>query len=147
MANAVEFRWLGVAGIELNIAGQILTIDPLFTRPPLRRLIAGRVEPETGLVHEKLPLCDHILVSHTHWDHVMDVPALAKQTGAFVYGSPNTCHLLSACGVPIKQIHQVKAGDKLQLGKISVQVFLAKHLNILGSPPPLSQFTRSHHYA
>jgi L-ascorbate metabolism protein UlaG (beta-lactamase superfamily) len=132
MTGTVTFRWLGVAGIELNIDGQILTIDPLFTRPPLHRLFVGRVESDTGLVHEKLPHCDHILVSHTHWDHVINVPDLAKQTGAFVYGSPNTCKLLSACGVPVRQINQVEAGDKLLLGKTSVRVFLAEHLKIPG---------------
>ena len=144
MTENIEFRWLGVAGIELNISGQILAIDPLFTRPPLHRLLAGRVEPDTRMAREKMPHCDHILVSHAHWDHLMDVPALAKQTGAAVYGSFNACKLLSICDVPEKQINEVVAGSKLQLGKIKISVFNAEHLKIPGfNSQPVSAHLKS----
>jgi len=33
MDQAVWFRWLGVAGIEVRVNEQILAIDPFLTRP------------------------------------------------------------------------------------------------------------------
>ncbi len=36
----LTFRWLGTAGVVLNADGQVLVLDPFFTRPlnkPLRR--------------------------------------------------------------------------------------------------------------
>ncbi|MCX6031563.1 MAG: hypothetical protein NT169_19965 [Chloroflexi bacterium] len=40
---AVQFRWLGVAGVELTAGAQVLAVDPFFTRPP-RRLTDYRMD-------------------------------------------------------------------------------------------------------
>jgi hypothetical protein len=124
MDSSTTFRWLGVAGIELTYAGEILVIDPFFTRPPFWRMWLGRVEPNHPLIAAALPGCNHILVSHAHWDHVMDVPDIALNTGARILGSTNTCALVKACGVPKDQ---VRAGDEVQLGSFGVKVIAAQH--------------------
>ena len=99
--GAVRFRWLGVAGIELLsseelMADESLLIDPFFTRPPIWRLWFGRVAPNPARIPASLPRCDHILVSHAHYDHLLDVPVIARRTLARVYGSANTCALLQS---------------------------------------------------
>src|SRR4051812_38199205 len=86
--NDVSFRWLGVAGIELTAGGRTLAVDPFFTRPPLRRFLFGRVASNPRLVRKHLPSCDYVLVSHSHWDHMMDAPEGARNTGAVVFRRP-----------------------------------------------------------
>jgi L-ascorbate metabolism protein UlaG (beta-lactamase superfamily) len=125
--SPLHFRWLGVAGLELTCASETLLIDPFFTRPPFRRLWFGRVEPDHALIASHLPRCGHILVSHSHYDHLMDVPDVARYTGAHVYGSTNTCELLMVCGLPDEQIHLIDAGDELTLGCFKVNVLAARH--------------------
>ena len=71
--------------------------------------------------------CDVVLVTHAHYDHLLDVPEVARNTGARVYGSANTCRLLRALGVPEGQIRQVGVGDTLSLGAFQVQVLPAVH--------------------
>jgi L-ascorbate metabolism protein UlaG (beta-lactamase superfamily) len=125
-------RWLGVAGIDLRVAQSALVIDPFFTRFPLWRALLGPVRPapEPGLAH--LPDCDAILVSHTHWDHAMDVPPLARRTGARVVGSPNTCRLAAASGVPAGRIREVGAGARVAQGPFQVTVLPAAHVTWRG---------------
>jgi L-ascorbate metabolism protein UlaG (beta-lactamase superfamily) len=130
MSGPFWCRWLGVAGLELELDGQILAIDPFFTRPPFWRLWFGRVRPDRRLVASKVQRCDHILVTHAHWDHLMDVPEVARNTGAVVLGSARTCRLLTACGVPEAQIEEIGEGDELTLGPFQVQVLGAEHLRI-----------------
>ena len=125
--NPVRFRWLGVAGIELRLDRQVLAIDPFFTRPPLRRLFFGRVEPDSELIAEHMDRCDDILITHAHWDHVMDVPELVRTTGATAWGSENACRLLAICGVPAEKSRVLLAGDGLELGPYRAQVIPAKH--------------------
>lgn len=138
MDSAIAFRWLGVAGIELEMDGRILTIDPFFTRPPFWRLWLGRVSAHRELTLDKVPRCDFILVSHAHYDHLMDVPDLAIHTGAEVFGSANGCQLLRICGVPKNQIHEVKGGDRFRLEDYTVEILPAEHIRIPGfSPGPL----------
>ena len=127
MGEGVQFRWLGVAGSEWKVGERSLAIDPFFTRPPLRRLWFGRVSPNRRLVSELMPRCDVILVTHSHWDHLMDVPEIAQQTGAQVLGSPNTCAVLAACGVPERQIHCVRIGDRRTVQGFEIEVLPAEH--------------------
>jgi L-ascorbate metabolism protein UlaG (beta-lactamase superfamily) len=127
MESGVGFRWLGVAGIEFTANGRTLALDPFFSRPPFSQFLYGRVTPNPNLSRKHLPACDYILVSHSHWDHMMDVPEVARNTGALAFGSPNTCRLLALLGVPREQIRLIKAGDSLRLGDFRVQVLPADH--------------------
>lgn len=129
-----EMRWLGAAGIELSANGQTLVIDPFVTRPPLRRMWWGRVRSDAALAAIMVPQADFVLVTHAHWDHVMDVPAIIGKTGATAYGSPNTCQLLSILGVLKEHIHEIKVEDHFSLGEFQVQVIPAEHTLIMGRP-------------
>jgi L-ascorbate metabolism protein UlaG (beta-lactamase superfamily) len=129
-----EMRWLGVAGIELRANEQILVIDPFVSRPPLRRMWWGRVRSDTALVASTVPHGDFVLVTHAHWDHVMDVPAVIDQTRATAFGSPNACQLLAILGVPQERLRKIKVGDQLTLGTFQVETFSAEHGLVLGRP-------------
>lgn len=132
--EAIQFRWLGVAGIELSTEEEVLAIDPFFSRPPFRRMWFGRVIPDRPLVAAKLPRCDFVLITHAHWDHLMDVPEVLRNTGAVALGSPNSCRLLSILGVPEDQIHPIQSGEEFPLGEFLIQVFPARHGTAFGRP-------------
>ncbi|MHB0870884.1 MAG: MBL fold metallo-hydrolase, partial [Chloroflexota bacterium] len=104
MEGSIRLRWLGTAGIELSTDQEVLAVDPFFTRPPFRRIWFGRVFPDRRLVAAKLPRCNYVLVTHSHWDHLMDVPEVVLNTGATALGSPNSCRLLTLLGVPEDRI-------------------------------------------
>jgi L-ascorbate metabolism protein UlaG (beta-lactamase superfamily) len=139
---SIWFRWLGVAGIELRLDDHTLVIDPFLTRPPIWRMWFGRLRPDRELIAQKIPTCDHVLVTHAHWDHLMDVPEVLRQTDAVALGSPNVCRLLQALGVPREQIREIGAGDRFTLGPFHVGVLRGEHTKILGRVPynrPLPQ--------
>ncbi len=134
IGEAIYFRWLGVAGIELSTGEQVLAIDPFFSRPPFRRMWFGRVVPDRPLVAAKLPQCDFVLVTHSHWDHLMDVPEVVRNTGALALGSGNSCRLLSILGTPQEQTRQIHAGDDFSLGEFRIHVLPASRGTALQQP-------------
>lgn len=134
MKAPVQFRWLGVAGIELTAGDQVLIVDPFFTRFPFWRMWWGPVVPDHALIAARVPRCDFVLVTHSHWDHLMDVPDVARNTGATVLGSFNTCQLLAILGVPANRIRQIRVGDEITLGDCRVTVLPAEHETLLGRP-------------
>lgn len=123
---SLTFRWLGVAGVELKAGSQVLALDPFFTRPSLMGLVRP-VVPNSVLVAEKLPRCNVVLVTHSHWDHLMDLPEVLGNTGAVAFGSANTCQLLRLLGVHESQVKEIQVGEKLSLGEFKVEVIEGQH--------------------
>jgi len=120
------------------VRDEILIIDPCLTRPAVRQAWFGRVHPDQELTAQQIQRCDYVLVTHAHWDHVMDVPDVVRNTGAVVLGSHNTCRLLAACGVPKDQIREIGNQDQVRLGSFRVEILSAEHLKIPGfGPGPL----------
>jgi L-ascorbate metabolism protein UlaG (beta-lactamase superfamily) len=132
---SLSFQWLGVAGLVFETQGQSLAIDPFLTRPPLRYLLSGRPTSDHQLAAKCVPRCDHVLVTHAHWDHLMDVPAVVSHTGARAYGSPQACKLLTLLGLPQERALNIAVGDRLDLGTFDVEVVPARHPPV---PPPFS---------
>ena len=129
MTGELTFRWLGVQGIELRCAGKTLLIDPFFTRPGLGDMLSlRRVTPNRGLSTRLAPACDAILVTHSHHDHILDVPDLALHSGAPVYGSANSGQILALSGVPAAQFHRVHPGNLLECGPFAVEVLAGRHI-------------------
>jgi glyoxylase-like metal-dependent hydrolase (beta-lactamase superfamily II) len=70
--------------------------------------------PLLELVESKAIEITHVLVTHQHADHVVDVQGLAKRFGVKVWGSEKT----RAAGVPIDELFA--EGDTLESGSLSI---------------------------
>jgi L-ascorbate metabolism protein UlaG (beta-lactamase superfamily) len=105
--EGVRVVWLGTAGFAIECGGHVVLIDPYVTRAPLASLLV-RVTPDAAAVVRLVPRADAIVVSHTHFDHALDVPEIAKQTGARVFGSRSSAALCRASGVPEDRIEVVE---------------------------------------
>jgi L-ascorbate metabolism protein UlaG (beta-lactamase superfamily) len=129
---------LGTAGIELAVHGQVVLIDPYLSRVPAWKLWFGRLCPARELIAERVLQCDLLLVTHAHFDHIMDVPSIARNTGAMTVGSRNSCELLKAYGISKEQIQEIHAGDELTFDGFSIKAWPAEHRRIPGfAPGPL----------
>lgn len=124
----ISFRWLGAAGLELVAGDFVLLVDPFFTRPGrLAVLLGARVPANDRLAEQYAPRANTLLVTHPHYDHLMDAPGILRRTRATAYGSPNACMLLGWQGIAARQRTVIHAGDRLALGPFSVEVWPAYH--------------------
>ncbi len=121
------FRWFGNAGFEFRLGKTILLVDPFLTRPRQAQVIFGRPAVDRQAVQKHINDSGHILVSHSHFDHFMDVPEIALNTNATVHGSFNTCQLARRLGVPANQIHQITTNEKFNIEGINVKTIPALH--------------------
>ena len=125
-------RWLGVAGFEFKSDGHTLLVDPFLTRPALKYTIGGRVKPNERNLTKHIQAAEDILVTHAHYDHLMDVPEITRRTGATVYGSPNTCQILRAFQIAEGQIKTLQVNESVRLGYANVSTIPARHPAIPG---------------
>jgi L-ascorbate metabolism protein UlaG (beta-lactamase superfamily) len=107
-APVVSVRWLGTAGFELTSEGHAVLFDPYLTRASLARCIAAPLRSDEALLLRHVPRADAIVLGHTHFDHALDAPSIAKRTGARVFGSRSAAHLCRASGMPAAQIEVVE---------------------------------------
>jgi L-ascorbate metabolism protein UlaG (beta-lactamase superfamily) len=123
----ISYRWLGNAGFEFKSGKNTLLVDPFLTCPKPSQIYFGRVNQDQNAIKAYIGDCSHILVSHTHFDHFMDVPEIAKRTGAVLHGSLNTCELAFVMGVPEDQLNEINAGDEFLIGGARVKAIPAAH--------------------
>lgn len=104
----VRVRWLGTAGFAIEHEGTVVLIDPYLTRASLRDCVFSHLEPDHTAIVRHVPRASAIVVGHTHFDHVLDVPAIARHTGAEVFGSRSAAALCLASGVPANKVRDVE---------------------------------------
>ncbi|MEV4214750.1 MULTISPECIES: MBL fold metallo-hydrolase [unclassified Micromonospora] len=130
--GAVSFRWWGTAGWRIDIADRTILVDPFLSRIDTG-LFAGAFKTDTPLtvrtdvIDQRVEKATTVLVTHTHWDHFMDVPYIAGRTGARVFGTLTAYHLGLAYGVPSAQLSAVKGGEVLDFGDHTVEVVGSLH--------------------
>lgn len=124
------FRWLGVGGIQLRWRGQTLLIDPFLTRPSLWQMLLKPLETDVNLVRREIAEASAILITHAHYDHLLDTPEIVHQTNASVYGSENVIKLVQAAGVPQQNCYLIQSGDRINVGVFQIEVIEGKHLSV-----------------
>lgn len=118
----VSLTYLGVAGWRLDSGSHTLLVDPFFTRVRARDENAV-LSPDLAAIGRLAPSrAEVILVGHSHYDHLMDVPTIAKRTGAIVIGTESTANVARAEGVAPEHVIVAKGGGTLSLGPFDVRV-------------------------
>jgi L-ascorbate metabolism protein UlaG (beta-lactamase superfamily) len=118
--SGYRIRWLGAAGFELDLDSVKGLIDPFLSRSQDARPISHLQSTDLD--------AQAIFVTHGHLDHAMDVPVVARQTGASVYASTTVCAALHDLGVRARQLHPLAAGRISQIGHVSVLAVAARHV-------------------
>ncbi|NOU28346.1 MAG: MBL fold metallo-hydrolase [Polyangiaceae bacterium] len=130
--SAVSLRYLGVAGWQVNAAGHTLLVDPYFTRHRGEDGEIARTDEEA--VRRLSPAqADVVLVEHSHYDHLLDVPSVAQRTGATVVGTESTANVSRAAGLPTERVVVASGGERLAFGPFVVQVKKGLH-SLIGMP-------------
>lgn len=131
-AAGVNFRWFGTNGWEISFGNKTILMDPWFGRFDTG-FFAGKFNPNTPLssdqplIDQHITKADQILIGHGHWDHMADIPYIAKKTGAMVIGSETHANVLRAAGVPEPKIVPVKGGEVMQFDGYTIEVFPGLH--------------------
>ena len=109
--------------------------DGFFTRPSFFTMIAGKMQPNPAIVEASLKRFHvtnlaAVIPIHSHHDHALDAPEVAKQTGAVVVGSLSTANIARGWGLPEQQIIVPSQEQTLTFGLFNVTLIPSKHLPV-----------------
>jgi L-ascorbate metabolism protein UlaG (beta-lactamase superfamily) len=130
----LEIEWLGVSGYRLTYEGISLFVDPYVSRVPLRALVLRRrALPNPELISRYITPPGEvagILVGHTHFDHAVDAPAIARRFGVRAYGSASLAQLMRLHGLADLAV-QVKPHRRYEIGPFVVRFVPSRHSKLL----------------
>ncbi len=141
--DGLTIRWFGAASIVIDDGTTALLIDPFVTRGDYSklRLFSDRgVEIDTDAVQAFANLPDvsrtkAILVSHSHYDHVMDVPAFARHLPkAEIYGSKDAHLVVEGHDktIDLARLRLITPGEPYTVGPFKIEAVMSQHGKQLG---------------
>ncbi|MFI5696788.1 MBL fold metallo-hydrolase [Kribbella sp. NPDC051586] len=129
----VELTWFGTHAWQLRSGKNVVLTDPWLTRFKTGTFTPEGADPKTKLVikpeviDKHLSTADAILVHHGHYDHMADVPYVAKKTQATVLCTETHANLLRAMRTPDELLSPVRGGEYLPFDGFTVEVFPSLH--------------------
>ena len=140
--DSVRVTYLGTNGYQFEFKGHALLVDPYFSRVDLLSVALGsRIQPNAsrindGLRHLASGNCrtDAILVTHGHFDHLLDVPVVMAKTRARLVASASSVDL-AGDGAGASSGEAVRPGDVRRIGPWKIRVLSATHDRLFGKVP------------
>ena len=142
--SPVELKYLGTAGWEIKDGNITVLVDPYISRvklgtgpsiSPLDKretvLRSDYFVSDVKLIDSLINKVDFILVHHSHFDHLSDVPYIAKKTGAKVIGTETTINILRGYGISNDQLYPVSGGEDYQFEEYDSTVWVEEDINSL----------------
>jgi len=130
----LKLEWLGVSGYRMSFEGATIFIDPYVSRVPLRSLLLRRpAGPDPQMIDRYISADGEVagvLIGHTHFDHAIDGPEIARRFGCPAYGSASLAHLMGLHGLH-DQVVEVTPFEPYELGPFVVRFIPSVHSKLI----------------
>jgi L-ascorbate metabolism protein UlaG (beta-lactamase superfamily) len=134
LPDGLEVEWLGVSGYRISAEGKTLFVDPYLSRVPFADLLRRRSAlPDPAMLDRFVHAPGEVvgvLVGHTHFDHAVDAPAIARRFGCKAYGSDSLVTLMGLHGLA-EQTVEVEPYRTYELGPFEVSFTPSVHSKLL----------------
>lgn len=132
----VHVRWMGAAHVELRAGQDVLLIDPYCSRLSKIHIFAKRLLPNIDRIRAYLQDIEGsvraVAVGHTHFDHALDAPEIARLTRAEVLGCASLDNLFTLAGMPGRvRVCRPRTLQETECG-IHIAMIPSRHGRILG---------------
>ena len=134
--DAVTVTWLGTTTMLFDDGETQVLIDGAFTRlHPLQMLPFRRVRSDIASINYAMSAFGMtrlaaIVPVHSHFDHAMDVGAVANRSSAVVLGSESTANIARGADVPVRQYQILADGEVREFGEFTIRLLSSVHAPI-----------------
>ena len=131
-SRGLTVTFLGVSTLLFDDGETAIMTDGFFTRPGLLS-VATRIRPDSALIAQALDRAGvtrlaAVIPVHSHYDHAMDAPYVAKWTGAELVGSTSTANVGRGAGLDSNRIRVPAIGEAMVYGRFSVTLLRSRHV-------------------
>lgn len=116
----IEIRWLSVTCFEMRFGSLTVVSDPFVTD-----------NENSPLSRDDIKDCDIITLSHAHWDHITDIPALLERFRPLLLCGPMTALPLNDwLDYDPMLIYPMEHDLELDFGDVSIRALFGKHTDL-----------------
>ena len=135
-AGSVTVRFTGSTTLLFDDGETSWMTDGWFSRPTFIEIITQRVEPDLsaisrGLKANEVDKLDAVIPLHSHYDHAMDSPEVARRTGAKLYGSESTANIARGWGLDEGRIEVFTNKKPIVLGDFIITPIESNHFQFV----------------
>ena len=166
--SAVTATWFGCTTLLFDDGETQILIDGFISRPTLadyllRRPVDNDIATINYFMNEyEVRRLAAIIPLHSHYDHAMDIGAIANRSSASILGSESSAQIGRGAGVPEDQIVVIGDGTEYQFGQFTVRFLETEHAPVgwrgavpfegtidepLETPAPISAWREGGSYA
>lgn len=120
----MKLTWYGTAALILEENGFRLAVDPFVAMTPIGISDEERYKSDRAAAFRS---ADAVLVTHGHFDHIYDIPALYRDSCAQIYATKAPHESLIERGVSADRITVIAPGDMLTIGPFDIAVYQGRH--------------------
>jgi len=123
--------WLGHSSYYMQLGGQRVLIDPVFSDYGSPVFFVNRAFPGSNIyTAEDFPEVDVLAITHDHWDHLDYASVMALR--------PKVRHIVCPLGVgeyfeqwgfDVVRIHEADWGEKAEIGGLTVHILPSQHFS------------------
>lgn len=128
----MKVTYLGTTVLLFDDGKDQILFDAHLTRPSIFQFLFGSLQTDEDICDEiihkhEMNRVKAIFISHTHHDHVLDMPYIANKTGADVYGSLSCVNVGRGGKVEEDKLHEFEINKPIQVGKFTITVLPSLH--------------------
>jgi len=121
-AMGVRLKWLGCACFEMDFGGVTVVNDPWITP-----------NTKTELTWEAVEKCDYITLTHGHYDHTLDIPALVEKFDSRVLCGENTAiPLMRWADLNPMRVYPMSPNLELDFDGVKIKALYGRHTFLPG---------------
>ena len=131
-ARGLSVTFMGVSTLLVDDGDSAIMTDGFFTRPGLISAFVG-ARPNTAIIQDALERVRFkrlaaVIPLHSHYDHAMDAPYVAREKKARLIGSMSTKYVALGADLPEKSFELAVKEDSIPFGRFSVTLLESRHV-------------------
>ncbi|MFZ6675638.1 MBL fold metallo-hydrolase [Undibacterium sp. Xuan67W] len=128
----LRVTFLGVSTLLLDDGETAILTDGFFSRPDAKAVFTGKITPDPEIIqrslqHAGIKQLAAVIVAHSHYDHAMDAPEVARRTNAVLVGSESTANVGRGWGIKEQMIKVVHDAESLNFGRFQLKFIRSQH--------------------
>ncbi len=132
-AKELKLRWFGTTFFILESENEAILFDPFITRPGISSLLLfDELKPNIEEYKKWVPdslqkKIQAVFISHSHYDHILDLESAMKENEAVVYGDESTKIVAKKIGIEDHRIGKAILNKPISVGHFKVTPLSGKH--------------------